>query len=1269
MKIILLIFLFLIIAIADAKVSVQLQWFDQFQFAGYYTAKEKGFYKEAGLDVEIKKYKNGLDITKEVVSGKTTFGIGGTSLLMDASNKNDIILMSAVFQSSPLVLITKKSTNINIIEDFKNRKAMLSGTKSSAGIFAMLSSQGITRGDMKILKNKDKLQQLIDGKVDIISAYISNEAYTLKEKNIAINVFNPRDFGFDFYGDILFTSQKEYLENPQIVIDFNKASLKGWEYAFSHIGETVKLILKKYNSQNKTDAELFFEALKLKELAYRNTDKLGSIDSKKIRQIYDIYKIMGHIKKPLEIDKVILNPDETKLYLNNKERMWIKKHPVIKYSEINWKPMSIIRNGKMKGIFGDFLDLVSKKTGLKFRYVPSDSWDDVIKKFKEHKIDLIPSNPQNLNLGPVTKVYKTYPMVIVTGDKYKYVSSLEDLNGKSIAVPKFYTSYNYLRKKYSDIKLITTKNIPQALTLVEEGKADAFVGHIATSIYNISALHLTNLKIAGTTKFEFKHSYLVQKEDTELLSILNKALDSITAEEKEKIYSKWSNSNKREVNYKLIVRILIFVFIIFLFLLYRNRQLKKYNLKTNKLKERLELALMGNNDGVWDKNIEANILYLSPRWKEIIGYKDNEIKNEPDTWRKRVHPDDLERALKDIQNHLDGKTEFYENIHRLKHKDGHWVWVHDRGKKILNKDGKVIRMIGTHTDITKEKEMQLKFKHQQQIIEQIHDCVILIDQDGYIVSWNRGAEVLLEYSRQEIAGRHISILYGDKNRYIISRFVKTLQKKEKLDIELELIKKSKKKIFTESSISLFRDENGKTIGIIGYIKDISRRKKAEIELKKQEKVLWYQANHDSLTKLPNRVLFGDRLERSIEKANRHNRRFALFFLDLDRFKQINDSLGHEVGDKVLKKISIIIKSLLREEDTLARLGGDEFIIITGCWIKSKHIKSLANKIIDALKEPVLVDDYKLYVSVSIGISLFPNDSKSAHNLLKFADSAMYKAKEEGRNNYQFYSQEMTELAFERVALETDLRFAIKNEEFTVFYQPQIDAIGEKIIGMEALVRWQNPTKGLISPAKFLPLAEETGMIMEIDQLVMKQAMKQVGEWRDRGLEPGVLALNLSMEHLNNQKFIKSTQDSMFLYNLDAKYLEFEVTEGKVMKKPEEMILKLKKLNDMGIKIAIDDFGTGYSSLSYLKKLPIDILKIDQSFVRHIPDSEDDSSIVKAIIALAKSLNLELIAEGVETAEQKDFLIANGCRNIQGYYYSKPLDSAEMEKLLLGYIED
>lgn len=435
------------------------------------------------------------------------------------------------------------------------------------------------------------------------------------------------------------------------------------------------------------------------------------------------------------------------------------------------------------------------------------------------------------------------------------------------------------------------------------------------------------------------------------------------------------------------------------------------------------------------------------------------------------------------------------------------------------------------------------------------------------------------------------------------------------------------------------------------------------ELRAQKNILDYQAHHDALTGLPNRVLFNDRLEQAVEKAKRQENEFALFFIDLDRFKQINDSLGHEFGDKVLKVISKKLQSVVRRDDSISRLGGDEFTILVEDLKREIDVSTLARKILSTLSEPIIIDDHTLYVTTSIGISIFPNDDTDPSNLLKYADAAMYKAKEEGRNNFQYYSQEMTELALRRVVLETKIRKAIENEEFVVYYQPQINGKTDEIIGMEALVRWKHPVDGLIYPDSFIQLAQETGLILQIDRLVMKMAMKQMSEWYAKGLNPGMLALNLAMKQLQEDACISKLGALLKESGCKPEWLELEVTEGEIMKNPKNAIEVLNKISDMGIELAVDDFGTGYSSLSYLKRLPIDKLKIDKSFVDGLPDDEEDASIAKAIIALAHSLKLGVIAEGVETKEQRDFLIQNGCSNIQGYYYSRALPAEEMEEIL------
>jgi len=433
------------------------------------------------------------------------------------------------------------------------------------------------------------------------------------------------------------------------------------------------------------------------------------------------------------------------------------------------------------------------------------------------------------------------------------------------------------------------------------------------------------------------------------------------------------------------------------------------------------------------------------------------------------------------------------------------------------------------------------------------------------------------------------------------------------------------------------------------------------EIEKQKNTLYDQAHHDALTGLPNRMLFNDRLEHGIEQAKRHKTQIALFFIDLDNFKQINDSLGHPIGDRVLITVTERLKAKIRKEDTLARLGGDEFTVIMDGLKEMQDVSLLAQKVLDVVMQPIHIEGHTLYISCSIGISLYPQDDTDTNNLIKYADAAMYKAKEEGRNNFQFYSYEMTALALKRVIMEANLRQALEKEEFIVYYQIQVDATSGKHTGVEALVRWQHPVMGLVSAVKFIDLAEETGLIVEIDRWVMRNAMTQVSKWYQKGLEPGVLALNLSMRQLRSYDFIKVIQENMKAIDFKPEWLEFEVTEGQVMQKPEESIIKLQQISDMGIKIVIDDFGTGYSSLAYLKRLPVNKIKIDQSFIKGVPDDNEDVSIVKAIIALAKSLCLEIIAEGVEKDAQKEFLLENDCNHMQGYFYCEPLPMDGIEE--------
>ncbi|MCK5676987.1 MAG: EAL domain-containing protein, partial [Flavobacteriaceae bacterium] len=445
-------------------------------------------------------------------------------------------------------------------------------------------------------------------------------------------------------------------------------------------------------------------------------------------------------------------------------------------------------------------------------------------------------------------------------------------------------------------------------------------------------------------------------------------------------------------------------------------------------------------------------------------------------------------------------------------------------------------------------------------------------------------------------------------------------------------------------------------------RDISLRKKEEKKLLEEKEKLYRLAHNDALTGLPNRLFFIERLKQVISMAKRHRREVAILFIDLDRFKEINDSLGHAAGDKVLCEIATRIPGVIRKEDTLVRLGGDEFVILMENLFDKTDAAILAKKILDVLNEPIYVEEHILYVSGSIGISLYPENNGTIDNLINCADTAMYKAKAKGRNNFQFHSNDLTEIANERVGLEEKLRQSLNNDEFLVYYQPQINSENGELTGMEAFVRWNHKNTKIIPPSKFIAFAEETGFIVPLDQWVMKKAFTQMVQWYKMGYNPGILALNLSMKQLRREDFISGLKSMLKETGCKPEWVSLEVTENQIMPNLEKVFDTLTEIREMGIKIAIDDFGIGCSTLSKLKHIPIDKLKIDQTFIKNLPYNKDDSSIVKAAVLLSRNLNIDIIAKGVETEEQKRFLIETGCMHMQGYIYAKPMMASKMEEM-------
>ncbi|SHJ34842.1 PAS domain S-box-containing protein/diguanylate cyclase (GGDEF) domain-containing protein [Malonomonas rubra DSM 5091] len=551
-------------------------------------------------------------------------------------------------------------------------------------------------------------------------------------------------------------------------------------------------------------------------------------------------------------------------------------------------------------------------------------------------------------------------------------------------------------------------------------------------------------------------------------------------------------------------------------------------------------------------------------------------------------------------------------------------------------------------------DKQLLEKRFHQITRHANDIIMLCDREGKVVDVNNRALEAFGYSLEEMLTLNVTALRPAEDREKSAEQRKQLLTKRSHLFEERCLRKDGTIFPAEISARLIELEG--QIYLQGILRDITERKKAQQEIQ-------YLAHHDSLTGLPNRNLLKDRVEQNLARARRNNSKSAFLFLDFDRFKNINDSLGHSVGDGVLQEVAKRLKTCLREEDTVARVGGDEFVILLADLEDERAVANVAQKVTELGTTPYEVKGQKFRLTISIGISVFPNDGDNFESLLKNADSAMYHAKNAGRNTFCFYTEDMNAQTLEALNLERDLQHALENNELRLHYQPQLDLESSKVIGVEALLRWQHPTHGNMSPAVFIPIAEERGLINDIGNWVLETACRQSVSWQEQGLPPLRMAVNISALQLHHVDFYEKVATILAATGMNPEMLELELTESAVMQHEESALVLMQQLKALGLHLAIDDFGTGYSSLSYLKRFPFDKLKIDRSFIKDLPLDTEDGAITQAIIGVGRSLKHKVIAEGVETLEQQNYLRDEGCDQMQGFYFSRPLPPEELVELL------
>ncbi|MDP2562364.1 EAL domain-containing protein [Psychrobium sp. 1_MG-2023] len=878
------------------KVTLQLKFEHQFQFAGYYAAKEQGYYQEVGLDVHIEPAKIGDSATDAVLSGDANYGVGGSELLIKHSKGLPVVMLAVIFQHSPFVLVTPRGVSLSSL----NHKT-IGLSKNSHELLMMLKRAGVDK--YHVPTQSYTLSDFTTGKLDALSAYITNSPFKLTKQGVDFDLHTARNYGVNFYGDNIFTSKYELEQHPQRAKRFMEASIKGWTYAMENPAEIAQLIHNKYQSKRNIES-LLYEA---KQLGY------------------------------------LIQPQLLEIGTSNKKR-----------------------------------------------------WQNIAKTYEE--------------LGLIKPNY--------------------DFKG-----------FLYQREENNRTKVIY---IVSAILLVV--------------VIAILLLHISSLL--------------------------------------------------------------------------RERQNSAHEMRF--MNSILRTQQQASIDGIMTFDANGDLVNVNKQLRKLWGLQGDTF-TPKDTWK----------IIYSMVRQLNNAQEFLATVR-----------LHNNNPKMQS-----------------FAEIQLK--------------------DG--------------------------------------------------------------RTFERFSAPLFHDDKS-FLGRFWSFRDITERKLAEENI-------WLQANFDTLTNLPNRLMFKERLAFEIKKSQRSQKLIALLFLDLDRFKEINDSLGHDFGDKLLIKVALRLKQCVRDVDMVARLGGDEFTIIISELEHVNDIERIAQSILVALSTPFQINNQSLYISTSIGITFSPSDSDNDVQLLKNADQAMYHAKTLGRNNYQFFTPSLQSDALDRMALTNDLRHAIEKNQLFVVYQPIVSLETLKIVKAEALVRWRHPERGIVSPVEFISIAEETGLINNIGEWVFKQAVSQVKQWQD--YHPGFqVAVNTSPIQYHSGSITPQKWHQHLAFNqVDSKLLTIELTESLLMESNASLLDTLRNFREQGTPISLDDFGTGYSSLSYLKKFDIDYLKIDRSFVNDLTRHSKESALCQAIITMAKSLGMQIVAEGIETKEQQQLLTEFGCDFGQGYLFSKPITANEFSNKL------
>ncbi len=937
-------------------------------------------------------------------------------------------------------------------------------------------------------------------------------------------------------------------------------------------------------------------------------------------------------------------------------------------SELDYPPFSIVLdNGSASGFSVELMRESLRMMGHTVNY-DVRPWAEIKKDLELGHLEVLPlvgRTPEREKAFDFTTPYlKLYGAVFVRNSE-TFIKNITNLSGRRVAVLKGDNAEEFLRRSKITDQIITTNSFEEAFLQLSTAKVDAVVAQRLVGLNLIEKLKLNNIKTAIAPLKELRQDFCfaVTKGNTKLLADLNEGLSIVIANKTyDRLYSKWLGILDQEQGKAQLIWMAIsglsVLFIIILLCLYFYQKIQAHK-RLKASEEHLRISQLYGNIGTWEADLINNKEIWSEAVSDSLGFPKV---SEPtwDTFLQTIHPEDREHVISIMNGHLnDGKKCDIE--YRIIDSQGKIRWMRSIGKAEFDANGKPLKLRGTVQEITDLKITGEQLLLISKVFNETSEGIVITDQNSLIINVNPAFCNITGYSREEVIGQNPSILSsGKQSKEFYFHMWQTLGKNGSWQGEVWNRNKNGRVYAELLSISTITDENNQVVNFIGIFTDITYRKK-------QQETLEKMAHYDVLTQLPNRALLTDRFNQALAHCNRKKNQLAVCFLDLDNFKPVNDSYGHETGDLLLIEVAGRIKKTIRNEDTVSRQGGDEFALLLGDIDSFSQCKQMLQRIIDAVSLPYIINKHSVSVSASIGVTLYPSDNSDLDTLLRHADQAMYQAKLAGRNRYYLFNTEEDNLTSKKHIQLNEIKQALSNNEFQLYYQPKVNMTTCKVFGAEALIRWIHPEKGLIAPLYFLPVIENTELETLIGNWVINAALKQLDAWQQQGIKLE-LSVNISSNHLQQPSFYSDLEAALAQHpKIDSHFLQLEILESSALGDLALINGIIKKcMYFLGVNTALDDFGTGYSSLTHLRNLPANTIKIDQSFVRDILDDPDDYAIIEGIIGLADSFNRQVIAEGVESTEHGIMLLIMGCQEAQGYCIAKPMPAIEISDWLKNY---